>query len=215
MRFVLSLFLILSFELYSQPTFNGRYNKEIAFQAVKDMKYNGVLVVRLKTNHIKISALQKELSNPNLKKSKRKRAQAMLDESILKRDAINKTLSSIFLDSFHFCPVYFSYDTSAKSLINGQRDNIFLNRSLEIDRNISIPDSFKIFVAYYHEKSGNYPTDGLILRRLENKLNEPFPVFTAVKESFLSDVNTSRLRKVIILINRRLNGLLARSEKKE
>lgn len=198
----------------AQPTFNRKDHKEEAFLAIKEMKYSGILVVRLKTNHVKIKALEKDLQRSNLKNSQRKRVQSILDETITKRDAINRTMANTFLDSFSFCPVYLSYDSSANTLKYGAKSGIFLKRNLEIDPSISIPDTAHVFVAYYHEKSGEHPSDGLMLRRLNGVLSEPFPNFTAIKESFVNNVNTPRLRKVIIVLNKRLEGLLARAEKR-
>ncbi len=212
-----SLFILLLFadNLFAQPTFKSKDNRLESFEAVKEMKYGGILIVRLKTNYVKIKALEKELSNQGLKASKRKRTQGILDETISKKDALNQTLSETFLDSFSFCPVYLSFDSSANSLKNGLKKGIFLNRKLEIDPELSIPDSAKIFIAYYHEKSGNYPSDGLMIRRLHSELAEPFPHYTAVKESFLNDFNTPRLRKVILVLDNKLQSLLARAEKRE
>jgi hypothetical protein len=198
----------------AQPTFNDKANREEAFLAVKEMRYGGVLVVRLKTNHIKIKSLQRELSNPNLKPGKRKRIQGILDETISRKDAINTTMANAFLDSFRFCPVYLSYDTSANTLKTA-KNGIFLNRDLQIDPTISIPDTANIFIAYYHEKSGDYPSDGLMIRRLSKTLNEPFPHYTAIKESFINEMNTPRLRKVIVILDDKLGKLLARAEKRE
>ena len=198
----------------AQPTFNEKANREEAFLAVKEMKYGGVLVVRLKTNHIKIKSLQRELSNPNLKPGKRKRIQGILDETITRKDAINSTMANAFLDSFSFCPIYLCYDSSANTL-KSAKTGIFLNRDLQIDPTISIPDTSNIFIAYYHEKSGDYPTDGLMIRRLSKTLNEPFPHYTAIKESFINEMNTPRLRKVIVILDDKLGKLLARAENRE
>ena len=209
------IILFLSNYLFAQPTFKSKDNRLESFEAVKDMKYNGVLIVRLKTNYVKISALEKELSNTAIKPTRKKRIQGILAETIERRDAINETMAATFLDSFSFCPVYLSYDTSANSLKNGIRKGIFLNDSLQIDPDISIPDTAKVFIAYYHDKSGNYPSDGLMIRKLLSELAEPFPHYTAVKESFLNDVNTPKLRKVILVLDNRLRSLLARAEKRE
>ena len=198
----------------AQPTFNEKANREEAFLAVKEMKYGGVLVVRLKTNHIKIKSLQRELSNPNLKPGKRKRIQGILDETITRKDAINSTMANAFLDSFSFCPVYLSYDTSANTLKN-TKTGIFLNRDFQIDPTVSIPDTANIFIAYYHEKSGDYPSDGLMIRRLSKTLNDPFPHYSAIKESFINEMNTPRLKKVIFILDDKMGKLLARAEKRQ
>jgi hypothetical protein len=209
---ILSLTLI-NVLTFAQPSINEKYKREAAFEAIKEMKYQGVLVVRLKTNHVKVKALENTL-NQDLKDGKRKRIQSILDETLTKQNIMNQAMAKGFLDSFKFCPVYLSYDTSAKSLSAGMKKGIFLNREMQIDPSISIPDSAIVFVAYYHEKSGEYPTDGLMIRKLNKKLEEPFPNFTAVRESFVNDINAPRMRKAIYILDYKLRSLFARADKK-
>jgi len=207
-------FIFLSLQSFAQPTINEKYKRDAAFEAIKEMKYQGVLVVRLRTNHVKVKALENTLANQDLKAGKRKRIQSMLDETLTKQNIMNQAMAKSFLDSFKFCPVYLSYDTSAKSLSAGMKKGIFLNREMQIDPSISIPDSAIVFVAYYHEKSGEYPTDGLMIRKLNKKLEEPFPHFTAVRESFVNDINAPRMRKAIYILDYKLRSLFARADKK-
>jgi hypothetical protein len=54
--FLKSLFILLLFadNLFAQPTFKSKDNRLESFEAVKEMKYGGILIVRLKTNYVKI-----------------------------------------------------------------------------------------------------------------------------------------------------------------
>jgi len=212
---ILITFIFWSVKTNAQPTVSDKENRLAAFAAIKEMKNGGILVVRLETNHVKIRALERNLSDPNLKPAKRKRLQGMLDETTIRRDAINQTLANTFSDSFNFCPVYLSYDSSANTLKNGAKSGIFLNRELKIDPSIQLPDSANIFIAYYHEKSGEFPSDGLMLRKLLKTLKDPFPNYTAIKESFVNDINTPRLRKAILILDNKLKSLLERAEKRD
>lgn len=211
----LLIFILLIFKSVSaQPVIHEKIHRDEAFHAVKELKYNGVLVVRLETSHVKIKAFENNLKNPKLKPAAQKRIQSFLDDTKERNLIINRNLMTAFRDSFNFCPVYFCYDSSAASLKNGLRKNIFLNGELAFDSSIEIPDTANIFVIYYHEKSGNYPTDGLMMRKLSKTLNEPFPVYTPVRESFVNEVNSPRIRRSVYGLDDRLRKLLARAEKR-
>ena len=211
----LLIILMMMFQgVSAQPVIHEKIHRDEAFQAVKELKYNGALVVRLETSHVKIKAFENNLKNPKLKPAARKRIQSFLDDTRERNEIINRNLMNAFSDSFNFCPVYFCYDSSAGTLKNGARKNIFLNKELAFDSSVEIPDAANIFVIYYHEKSGNYPTDGLMMRRLNKVLEEPFPAYTPVRESFVNEVNSPRIRRVVYGLDDRLRKLLARAEKR-
>ncbi len=184
-----------------------KYAREAALKEAKRMKENGVLVIRLETAHTKVVMLERALSQKDLKKRKRKRLQGMLDETIQKRDRFNTAIVETMLDTFDFCPIYISYDTSANDLKNGARSGIFYNDAFEKDPSIAIPDSAEIYILYFHENSAKYNSDGLVLRRLKSTLDEPFPCFTPVRASFINEINTPRVRRAIPKIQKRLNRL--------
>lgn len=212
MRFLLFSLLILLIPFYSFAQSSA--DRARAFLAAKEMKENGVLIVRLDSKDIKIKTLQRALASSSLKDKKRQRTQAMLDETIRRRDAINHAMAQSFSDSFSFCPVFICFDTSSNSLKAGLRRGIFFDKMLQPAPNAILPDSANIFVVYYHEKSGEYPFDGLILRRLRAVLEEPFPKFTAIRESFVYDINTPRIRRAANQMERRLQRLYAKAEEK-
>jgi hypothetical protein len=210
---ILTIALISYFSATAQIP--PQYAVREAVKEAKRMKEEGVLVIRLETAHTKVKMLERALTNENLKKRKRKRLQMMLDETVLKRDKMNQAIVETIRDTFDFCPYYISYDTSAADLKEGKRSGIFYNTELEKDENISIPDSAEIYILYYHEKSGNHPSDGLIIRRLKSTLSAPFPDFTAIRESFINDINTPRVRRAIPQIQNRLRRLYKKAMEKE
>ncbi len=186
-----------------------------AFAAVKEMKENGVLLVRLDSKDTKIKVYERALADSKLNDKKRRRLQGELDATIKRRDIINTAIAQSFSDSFDFCPVFICFDTSSNTLKAGLKKGIFFNRDISPAPDISIPDSAAIFVVYFHEKSGQYPTDGLILRRLRGILEEPFPKYTAIRESFINDINSPRISRAAAGMNRRLHRLYERALKKE
>ena len=208
---ILILFLLIfQFQAFAQSA----SDRDRAFLAVKDMKEKGVLIVRLDTKEIKIKTFQRALAASTLKEKKRKRIQKMLDETINERDAINIAMAKAFQDSFSFCPVFICFDTSSNSLKAGIKKGIFYDRDLKPAPELSLPDSSSIFVIYFHEKSGEYPSNGLILRKLRGLVEEPFPKFTAIRESFVYDINTPRIEKAAIQIAPRLQRLYNRADEK-
>jgi hypothetical protein len=206
---IISLFII-QFQAFAQTA----SDRDRAFIAVSDLKENGVLIVRLDTKDVKIKVFQRALAASTLKEKKRKRIQKMLDETINEKDAINLAMASAFRDSFSFCPVFICFDTSSNSLKAGIKKGIFYDTDLNPAPELTLPDSASIFVVYYHERSGEYPSDGLILRKLRGLVEEPFPKFTAIRESFVYNINTPRIAKAAIQIDRRLQRLYNRADEK-
>lgn len=205
--FLFLLFLSTCIQAQIPP----RYAIREALKEAKLMKEKGVLVLRLETSHTKINMLERALKKSDLKKRKRKRLQGMLDETVLRKDKFNQAIVETTMDTFDFCPVYISFDTSAAELKDGARSGIFYTEDLKKDEGISIPDSAEIYILYFHEKSGQYPSNGLILRKLKSNLDDPFPHFTAVRESFVNDINTPRVRRAIPQIQNRLRRLYRKS----
>lgn len=214
MKNLLFILLVITSFTELQSQIPDKQARDEALIATKLLKEQGVLVLRLETALPKIQMLERSLRS-DLKPRKRRRAEAMLKETIQRRDKINKAIVQSFSDTFDFCPVYISFDTSAKTLRNGARAGIFYDKDLQKVTNISIPDSAAIFVLYYHEKSGKYPYDGLLLRKLESTLTDPFPHYTPIRESFIYEINTPRIRKAIPRLQQRLKRLYQKALKKE
>lgn len=207
MKFIFCLLIVLFLSTFGQAQIPPKYAVQAALKEAKLMKEKGVLILRLETAHTKIKMLKRALAKKDLKKRKRKRLQGMLDETVLRKDKFNQAIVETMMDTFDFCPVYISFDTSARVLKAGARSGIFYREDLKKDEQISIPDTAEIYILYFHEKSGKYPSNGLIIRKLKSNLDDPFPHFTAVRESFVNDINTPRVRRAIPQIQNRLRRL--------
>ena len=184
--------------------------RDFAFSSILAMK-EGVLVVRLHTNSKKIELLKRTANDPGLRESQRKRHQRLLDATIKVRDEFNAAISSTFLDSFRFCEVVLMYDTSFQQLKKGKRSGIFLDRSMKMDSSIHIDEEQAVFIVNYKAKSGEFPYDILRIRRLEEKLDEPFPYYMPIRASWLNNINTPRAENVIRLMNYRLQKFYLRA----
>jgi hypothetical protein len=61
-----------------------------------------------------------------------------------------------FSRGFTFCPVYFFMDTSVYKVISGAKEGMFLNKNLQFDPSIKLPDSSHFFIASFCEDISNY-----------------------------------------------------------
>lgn len=177
--------------------------RALAEQSIKDLK-EGILVVRLQTNHRKIQALENTINSSQIKPNQKKRYEQILAVTLQKRDEFNVAISEMFIDSFGFCPVYVMYDTSTKVLQSGATNGIFINQQRELDSTITIPADVPIFMVNYRVKSGDFPFDVLVIRALEHKLDEPFPYYAPLRASWVNNINTPAARKAVVKLDNRL-----------
>lgn len=183
--------------------------KEYAFNSIKELK-NGAMVVRLKTNHRKIEIIERSLRSPNLKKGQRKRQEAILEGVLKTRNQFNEAIATMFLDSFTFCPVYLMYDTCSKALNQGVREGLFLGENNKIDPSIKIKEA-NIFIVNYKESGAEFPYDVLRVRKLKEKLEDPFPYYVSLRASWINQVNTPRASKAVQHLNRKFYSFYRRS----
>ncbi len=183
--------------------------KEFAFKSIQDLK-EGALVVRLKTNQRKIEILERNLRNPNLTKAQRRRQEAILEGTLKVRDDFNKAIGNMFRDSFSFCPVYLMYDTCSKALNQGVREGLFLGEDGKIDPSIKI-QAPHVFIVNYKKSGADFPFDVLRVRRLEEKLEEPFPYYVALRESWINQVNSPRAARAVEQLNRKFYSFYSRA----
>lgn len=126
-------------DYYSEPydTLGYQTRVEQAAAAIQALK-NGVLVMRLRSDHRKIEVLERQLATPNLKEKYRTRLQHLLEDT--RRDVAieNQHLLAAFREHFDFTEVLFMYDTAIYSLNRGVHKGIFLNDSLLPDSTISL-----------------------------------------------------------------------------
>ncbi|MCH2021616.1 MAG: hypothetical protein MK207_03975 [Saprospiraceae bacterium] len=183
--------------------------KAYAYSSIKELK-EGAIVVRLKTNHRKIQLLEKTLKSNGLNKNQRKRHQAILDGTIAVRDAFNNAIADMFLDSFSFCPVYLMYDTCSNALKSGQKEGIFLNKDKTADSSIELNEPH-VFLVNYKKSSGEFPFDVLRMQKLNDRLEDPFPYFIQLRESWINQINTPRAARAVVQLDRKLKNFYNRA----
>ena len=184
--------------------------QDFAARSIQELKNNGAVVLRLRTNHRKLSIMKRTLSSTQLTPGQRKRQQAIFDATIRRRDAFNESLKSSFTRNFKFCQVYIMYDTSSKDLANGAREGIFLNASGEMDPSIKLKEQH-VFIASFKDRGADFPYDILRLQRLEERLEEPFPYYVPIRESWVNDINSSRAGKAVEQLDKKLAIFLGRA----
>jgi hypothetical protein len=175
-----------------------------AYEAIHNLKDDGILVVRLDTRTRKLAALDAVLANPNLKAGQRKRAERQRDYTIEDRDQTNAVMGEIFRDSFRFAPIYFVYDTNSHHLgTEAMIDHLvdWNGNGFEPAKIDSISQEH-IFLVDYRVGGGTYPYDVLLMRRLEAKLADPFPTNAPVRSSFVNDKYAVLKKSVQRLDNR-------------
>lgn len=187
----------------------SKEKKAYAQASIIDLKERGALVLRLRTNHRKITMLEQTLASKRLTRQERRRHQRMLDNTIKRRDLFNESLRHAFTNTFDFCPVYVMYDTSSTQLKSGVRSGIFLNNQREIDPNITLTEE-AVFLVNFKDKSAQFPYDVLRMRRLEEKLEAPFPYVIPIRASWLHEVNSPRVSKAVLALQAKLKRYHAR-----
>ncbi len=183
--------------------------KEFAFNSIKELK-EGALVVRLKTNHRKIKQLENTLKSSKLKKNQRKRYQAMLDGTIKTRDDFNNAISDMFMDSFSFCSVYLMYDSCSRALKNGVRSGIFLGPDKTASPSIQLKEKH-VFIINYKKSSSDFPVDVLRMQKLHERLEDPFPYYLQLRESWVNQINSPRAAQAVIQLDRKLRNFYSRA----
>lgn len=179
----------------------SKEKKEFAFNSIKELK-DGAIVVRLHTSYRKIKQLELVLESPKSTKQQLKRHQAILDGTIKRRDELNKAIASMFSDSFKFCPVYLMYDTNTNALKNDVRTGIFLDSNYVLDSSITLTEAH-VFIVNYLKSGSDFPFDVLRVQKLEEKLEDPFPYYAALRESWINAINTPRAKAAVIELDRR------------
>jgi len=191
----------------------AKEKKEYAFNSIKELK-DGAMVVRLKTNQRKIELIERNLKNTKLSKGQRKRQEGILEGTLKVRDEFNEAIRAMFLDSFDFCPVYLMYDTCSAALNKGVREGLFLGENKEIDPSIKITEA-NIFIINYKERGAEFPYDVLRVRKLKEKLEDPFPYYVSLRKSWINQINTPRASQAVQHLNRKLYGFYRRALESE
>lgn len=186
----------------------AKIRKEKATEAIKALYSDGAIIVRLVSKARNIDVLQRSLRSSQLNKTQRKRYQKTLDFMIEERDKNNKTIIQSFKDSFNFCPVYFIYDTSARSLNKEELGNIFLDLvddKVVKSKEVTFKENKKnVFLVYFKKSGQEYPFDVFEIKALQGIVEEPFPSHVAVRSSFLTESKRVVMQSAIDRLDNKL-----------
>ncbi len=180
--------------------------KEEALQHADHLK-SGVLVVQLKTFRNQINALQ------NM--SKTKRNQKYLNALLKERRELQRATITAYREFYTFSEVYFMPDTMARALLNGTREGIFINDSLEIDNDIDL--SSKVFYIAYVGTPPTATSSGKISLLVTDKekklLPHPFPYANKIYGFFATLAGISEAEAIPKAVQRLEKRLWQLSEK--
>ena len=155
--------------------------RAIARQAIQNLK-GGTLVLRLKSKHNKITKLEELLAAPDIKESVKIKLSKNLETTIDERNQFNLSLTNAFEEYFSFSNIYYMYDTSSIALKNGQRSGFFLNKNLELDPSIEIPEG-EFFVIKIGTTDASTTTGVEAMVIMDKNLKDmmpPFPYYVRI-----------------------------------
>lgn len=180
---------------YKDPEQFEKFRKRrmsIANWQINELKKNGAIVVRLKTN--------KTLINDLIAQGKTDLAAEKEKEQYV----INANTYAAYKDYLKFCKVYFIFSNSSDSLLNGARSGIFLDSTLKVDPSITMNEKFYLLAErdYGYNSSIGFVAEDTARKVVEagnpvkemavvlknkygHQLKQPFPY--AVKEKNFMD----------------------------
>ena len=210
--FIIAIFFTSSAEAQLIP---GKSNRERSEEAIMDL-HDGALVVRLKSKRNKIEKLEASIASPALSEKDRKKLQKELETTIAENNEFNAELANAFAEFYTFSAVYFMYDTSSVALKNGEKSNLFLDKNLNPDPNITMTES-SFFVVYNGilDAQDNTGMEALIIMDSQlEKLTSPFPYYIRVNnfwrtiERFFAPKNAIKRdsRKIVSKLDYNLNN---------
>ncbi len=194
-------------------TASAQSAKERARSAAQTLQ-DGVLIVRLVSNHRKIEAYKEMLGNPEIGEGQKKRIERFLAETETKTGKRNRSIIQILKEEFKLCPLYFMHDTASHQLLKGARNGIFLNERLEIDPLAGIDNiPFLVLKFAFTDPSSTVRAEAMIF--MDEKMEElkaPFPYAFSVNNAGLAFTYVTskdrqfekHFRKRVIRMNKRL-----------
>lgn len=173
--------LVICYAVANSQLITKKENLIIAEKAIKDLK-GGTLVFRMKSKNNKITKLQELIDSPDISASTRNTLIQELDYTIYERDYFNTALTYAFEKYYNFSNIYFMYDTASILLKDGQRSGIFLNKDLQADPTIEIPEGefFVIKVGNTDSSSTTGIEALVVMDRNLTDLKSPFPYYVRI-----------------------------------
>jgi hypothetical protein len=165
-----------------------RRRKIISAWQINQLK-EGALVIKLKANTLVINALKKQ---GNMRLAERTR---------LETAGMNTNIMRAFKNNYTFSKIYFIYGSTVDSLLNGKRDGVFLDTSLNVDAKIVMNEKFYLIaeidrlynssIGFVREDSARFVKENgssnnaetfiVIKNKFGHQLKKPFPYVTAFK----------------------------------
>ena len=189
---------------------------EITETALREIK-NGTaaLIVRLPSNHKKMTELERLSQSKDLDGQQIARMNELLTVTRGITPAFNGRLMTAFAENFNFTQPLFMHDTASVSLKNGVKSGIFLDKSIQPSKNITLAaDKYYILNVDYDgfPKAMNVTDFDMLNANLE-KLPAPFPqnarggFFLNMGLLFNSDI-AEKQAKVMSAMTEKYNGKL-------
>lgn len=168
--------------------------KAVANCQIEKLK-NGALVVVLKDNKLLINSL---IKNNNIE---------LAQVKFLEQYVINKNILVAFKKMYTFSNMYFIYSSSIDSLTKGVRNNIFLDTTLTVNKQIQMNDSFYFLcfrdfvysssIGFIKEDTAMYVTENgnsggteyfVIKNKYGHQLKKPFPFYNEGLKNMYSGI---------------------------
>lgn len=146
-----------------------------ALQRLKDK--STTLIVRLPSNHKKMTELERLAKSKTLDPQKAMRMKEVLITTRAMTPAFNVRLMTSFYENYDFSEILFMHDTASISLKNGLTSGIFLNTRVQTDANIELKTAEYLIL---HVDYDGFPeamniNDFDVLDMQLKKLPNPFP----------------------------------------
>jgi len=194
--------------------------REAAVAAIRTLK-EGVLLVRLPSNHRKMQELERLIAEPTLDERRRKQLQDRLETLREDTRRFAHTLRDAFLERYDFSPVLFLYDTVAWQTVQQHPAGYFLNAELQPDPALARPHDRYLFARMgYTKPEGGQGIEALVISdaRLQD-LQSPFPYYSmvntlgAVFDTVLGAPKARRKHtfKMVARLNKQLHRFYARA----
>ncbi|HRG34324.1 MAG TPA: hypothetical protein PLN76_13690 [Saprospiraceae bacterium] len=139
--------------------------------------HDGQLLVRLKSHHNKLTALQGELDSTSKNIKYQQRVQKEIHYLMAERDSFNKNLILAMQSNFKFCPVFYFYDKDFPELKKSNfTSSLYLDSTLEAKQNINLVGDVQVIMAVGETKEQGLEAF-IFMNKYGNKLPPPFPAY--------------------------------------
>jgi hypothetical protein len=184
--------------------------KEMALDAIHAIK-DGVLILRLESNHRKIEEMERLAGRNDLNEEERTKWQKRV--TAVKEDTRrrNKWLVDAFIAKYDFSKLLIMYDTATQLLKQGVKSGYFLNQHLELDAGASLGEvSYRLVRFGKASYERNSSASGLVLLDQDFKeLPSPFPYFVSLNifEKVRRQVNEKKPEYFEVLVAKLVHQL--------